>query len=176
MASWLQRIALERNVDQEMLPERFQSYEEPSWDEYERHRRAAELLVNLPKLFRRALRVLDGVDIDLEKASEAAIARALRKHGMPRLCIRCLEKFSMNNLVDHLVRTTLAKDSHIYSLDKLKDERDLVREKLAEGSEDRHMLKVVCAVKLASLIQLPEWAWSLIGRKIRDEKRRRKRQ
>ena len=167
LTDWLHKVARVRNRRTDAFPDRFQIFEEPTWEEREMHRRAARLLANLPTLFQRALEVLQDVDIDIVTASESAIASALRKHKMPRLCITCLNKLSLQELIKHLVKTTLAGDSHIYSLDALKEDRELVREKIAEGTEEAFMLKVVCAVKLASLIQLPAWAWMAIGREIR---------
>lgn len=93
---------------------------------------------------------------------------------MPRLCITCLNKYSLKKLMDHLVQTTLANTSHIYSLEALKEEREIVREKIQEGSQEAQMLKVVCAVKFASLIQLPTWAWAALGRRIKAGKRGQK--
>jgi hypothetical protein len=49
----------------------------------------------------------------------------------------------LTKLIDHLVDTTLADHSHIYSLDQLKEERELVCEKIKESSEEAHMLKIV---------------------------------
>ncbi len=89
---------------------------------------------------------------------------------MPRLCISCLRQFSINELRRHL----LSDRSHIYSLEALKAERELIEQKLADASARRvrtgnsrrdadaaaeeervlFMLKVVFAVKEASLIRL----------------------
>jgi hypothetical protein len=176
LADWLKAVVRSRkNVALADLPALFGfAFEEPSRDEFEKHRRAAALIAHLPELYQKALKVLKNVDIDLMSASETAITSALRKHKMPRLCITCLNKFSLTSLVTHLVNTTLADDSHIYSLDQLKEERELVREKVKEGSEEAHMLKIVCAVKFASLIQLPFWAWSAIGTRIKRGRRGRR--
>ncbi len=176
LSTWLSKVAEGRGVDFEEFSERFVFFAEPSRSEFEKHRRAAEFIAHLPELYRKALKVLKDVDIDLVSASETAITHALKKHKMPRLCITCLNGMSLSKLIDHLVKTTLADASHIYSLDDLKDERDIVREKLKEGTEEEtQMLKVVCAVKFASLIQLPQWAWAAIGQRIKSGRRRQRR-
>ena len=175
LAAWLAATARARGVDPTDFPVRFGlCFTEPSRSNFEKHRRAAAFLAHLPELYRKALKVLKDVDIDLREASESEITRALRKHKMPRICITCLNQMSVNKLVDHLVDTTLGDNSHIYSLDHLKEERDLVREKIKTGSEEDHMAKVVCAVKVATLIQLPLWAWAALQTGVREGRRRAK--
>merc|ERR1711991_120058 len=134
-AVWLQNISSARKIDAN-LPERFEIFVEPSWDEREKHRRAAAFIAHLPELYKKSLKVLQDVDIDLIAASESAIASALKKHGMPRLCITCLNKFSLSKLISHLVKTTLANLSHIYSLESLKEEREIVRDKIEDGGSE----------------------------------------
>lgn len=176
LCMWLSEHVRRRSLDDlwDTLPSRFLVFEEPDTEEYLAQRRAATLLGKLPVLYAKSIAYLGKIDFDLKTASEAKISRELKKAGMPPLCITCLNAMSNKELTDHLVSTTLKDDSHIYNLKAFKKERELVRLKIKDdSSNEAHMVKLIFAVKHASLVKLPMRSMLEIRQRIRDGREKR---
>ena len=148
LGRWIEKHRGKKKIS---LPERFEKFKEPSRSEYERERNAAAIIANLDTLYKRCLDVLGDFPVDLMTVSLNRLSKLLREFNMPPLCISCLRQFSPRELREHL----LAERNHIYSLKEIKAEKALVRAKIKEdGSEESAKVKVIFAVKMASLIKL----------------------
>lgn len=145
------------------------------FDEISRHaaarRRTEKLLANLPHEYARAMELLAAAPFNVHDASASKITRYLRANKMPKLCNKCLCEFSRRELINHLTNVSVAvfcdsscapltrnpaqDSSHIYSKERLKDERDKLRQQLRQTSDPRvQQLKIVYAVKMSCMIYL----------------------
>jgi hypothetical protein len=109
-------------------------------------------IANLEPLYQRCLSVLQNNPSipNIEDMNPNKVARLLKQHGMPMLCITCLKQFSNRELVRHL----LSGREHIANLEAIKEEKTAVMTAFKEDPESGKKARLVFAVKNASLVRL----------------------
>ena len=121
---------------------------EPTRKDVERNRKAAGLLADLEPLYRQCATVLRQAGVDLDSSAKK-MSEALKSRMLP-VCIGCLQEFSHPELAKHLHKHR----AHVYSLEQLQKEKELVLRKVSEGSRDAQKVQLIFAVKTASLINM----------------------
>jgi hypothetical protein len=145
MSKWLEKYKSPH------LPTRFMkgARAEPSLKDVERNRKAAALLADLEPLYRHCAALLRDKGVDVENASVKKLSEALKGRTDP-YCIGCLHSYTHADLAKHLHKNR----GHVYSLEQLHKEKELVLRKVRDGSREAQKVRVIFAIKTASLINL----------------------
>jgi hypothetical protein len=122
---------------------------EPSLKDVERNREAAAVLADLEPLYRFCAALLRDKGVDVENASAKKLSEALKGRTDP-YCIGCLHSYPHAELAKHLHKNR----GHVYSLEQLHKEKELVLRKVRDGSREAQKVRVIFAIKTASLINL----------------------